>query len=178
MIELDSAKEENFIRCFANCQRELRAFTAGLTPSQADADDLLQEVNLALWKKRHLYDHNKPFLHWAFGFAALEARSFRDRSARKRLWFTDEVLELLTADWPNDPSYVEQRRDALTGCLDKLVAPQKEMLIAFYSNRATAQQLASLHNRPLSTIYKILNRLRDTLRGCVERSMSQLERSI
>jgi RNA polymerase sigma-70 factor (ECF subfamily) len=122
-----------------------------------------------------LYDPEQEFLRWAFGFAVLEVRSFRSRSAKSRLWFSDEVLGSLAEEWPGDLSASEQRRDALATCLNRLATPQREMITAFYGKRATAQELAARYDKPLSTIYKILTRIRELLRGCVTRTLSQIQ---
>jgi RNA polymerase sigma-70 factor, ECF subfamily len=175
-VETDNCvSDDEIIQRITRCQRELRTFIVGLTPSQADADDVLQEVNLALWKKRHLYDPQQEFLRWAFGFAVLEVRSFRSRSAKSRLWFGDEALDSLAEEWPSDLSASEQRRDALNTCLKQLAPPQREMITAFYGKRASAHELAARYDKPLSTIYKILTRSRELLRGCVTRSLSQMQ---
>src|SRR5262245_19713053 len=52
MTDADSKADEAFMQLLTRHQRELRAFIIGVTPTVADADDILQEVNLALWKKR------------------------------------------------------------------------------------------------------------------------------
>jgi RNA polymerase sigma-70 factor (ECF subfamily) len=167
--------DDEIIQRITRCQRELRTFIVGLTPSQADADDVLQEVNLALWKKRHLYDLQQEFLRWAFGFAVLEVRSFRSRSAKSRLWFGEEVLISLAEEWPGELSAGDQRREALNTCLNRLAPPQREMITAFYGKRVTALELAARYDRPLSTIYKIITRIRELLRECVTRSLSQMQ---
>lgn len=46
------ASDDEFIRLFSKSQHSLYAFILGMTHSTADADDVLQEVNLALWRKR------------------------------------------------------------------------------------------------------------------------------
>ena len=173
----DFVSDDEMIQRITGCQRELRTFVVGVTTSQADADDVLQDVNLALWKKRHLYNPQmeREFLHWAFGFAVLEVRRFRSRSAKSRLTFGDEVIESLVDDWPSGISVSEQRRDALNVCLQRLAPAQREIITAFYSRRATAQQLAAQEDKPLSTIYKILTRIRELLRDCVRSSLSQMQ---
>jgi RNA polymerase sigma-70 factor (ECF subfamily) len=175
VAQVDSESDERFIQSFTSCQRALRAFIVGLTPSSADADDILQEVNLALWRKRHLYDQEQEFLRWACAFAVLEIRSFRRRSAKSRLFFDDAALDSLAMDWPYDVSLADQRREALKFCLTKLSTQQLEVITNYYGNRATAQQLAERFERPLSTIYKVLTRAREMLRDCVRSQLSQAE---
>ncbi len=86
-------RDEVFISRMNAAQRQLRAFLVGLAPSATDADDVLQEVNLALWRKRDQYDPSQDYLRWAFGFAALELRSHRRKAAQDRHWFSEATIE-------------------------------------------------------------------------------------
>ena len=178
MAGTDSDADEGFVQALTQCQRDLRSFIIGLTPTKTDADDVLQEVNLALWKKRHLYDQNQDFLPWAFGFAAMEVRNFRNRSEKKQLWFNDAVLNLISEAYPRDAQIVEQRRDALSCCLRKLGPTEYRFVTEFYRRQRSAQELAEASGRPLSTVYKILTRARRALRECVERTLAQRSRPV
>lgn len=178
MAAMDLRDDQAFVQCLTRHQLDLRAFIIGMTPTLVDADDVLQEVNLALWKKRHLYDHDQGFIKWAFGFAVLEVRKFRDRAAKNKLWLSDEVLKLVAESYPDDLSFAEQLREALSNCVQKLGAMERRFVTDFYRNRCSAQALADSSGKPLSTVYKTLTRARISLRACIERTMSQQSRSI
>jgi RNA polymerase sigma-70 factor (ECF subfamily) len=172
-----SDRDEDFIRRFTSIQSDLRAFVVGMTPTRADADDVFQEVNLALWRKRHDYDRSRDFRHWAFAFAITEIRSFRRDSARSRMWFNDEALESLAASWSTCSSESDDHRDALLLCLEKLGAVERQYVSQHYGKQLSIQDLAASHGRPPSTVYKVLARARKQLRGCVERSLAQTART-
>jgi RNA polymerase sigma-70 factor (ECF subfamily) len=172
-----SSSDEDFIRRFTSIQSDLRTFLVGMTPTRADADDVLQEVNLALWRKRNSFDPSRDFRHWAFAFAMTEIRSFRRDSARSRMWFKDEALESLAEAWPTDAAENEEHRDALLSCLQKLGAVELQYVTQYYGKQLSIQDLAASYGRPLSTVYKVLSRARKQLRNCVERSLAQTGRS-
>ena len=168
-----SDSDEEFIRHFTLVQSDLRTFIVGMTPSRADADDVLQEVNLALWRKRRSYDRSRDFRRWAFAFAMTAVRSFRRDSARSRMCFNDEALQSLADSWFKEPPESEERRAALLSCLEKLDAAERQYVTQYYGKQFSMQDLAAAHGRPLSTVYKVLARARKQLRGCVERSLAQ-----
>lgn len=167
--------DDQFIRCFTSSQRPLYAFIVGMTPSRTDADDILQEVNLALWRKRHLYDRTQDFLRWAFGYAVVEIRGFRSRSAKGRLCYSDKLLDAFVAEWPTDLDAEQQRRDALAACLEKLGPNERQLVAAFYCGDVTAQELADAAGKPLRTVYNMLERARDCLRKCVQNTLAQAQ---
>lgn len=162
--------DEEFVSRMTLSQRDLRTFLLGLTPSHADADDLLQEVNLSLWRKRAQYDPAQEFLRWAFGFAALEARSFRSRAAKGKLWFDEATIESLAGDWPRTTPFVDEMQQALAHCLKKLGDAERQVVEAKYRGQMSVKQIATDTGRPLSTVYKILTRALLSLRTCVKRS--------
>lgn len=168
-----STSDEEFVGRMTSCQRELRSLILGLIPHQVDADDVLQEVNLALWRKRHLYDPELPFVRWAFGFAALEVRSHRSRAAKTNLWFSETTIDLLASEWPRSASFVDEARQTLAACLQKLGDKERQVVEDRYSRRLSAKQIAENSGRPLRTVYKQLNRALDSLRMCIKRSQAQ-----
>jgi RNA polymerase sigma-70 factor (ECF subfamily) len=172
------ASDEEFIRRFGSVQCALHGFILGMVYSKADADDLLQEVNLALWKKRDAYDSRCDFLHWAVGFARIEVNNLRKKYGKSRVLFSDNVLDSLASDWPSNAALDEQRLDALTRCLKKLDPKEHHFVAEFYQRDVSIQDLAKASNIPASTIYKILNRARESLRRCVRLTVAQSEHPV
>lgn len=171
--EGQSLGDEAFVGQMTASQRDLRTFIVGLVPHQVDADDVLQEVNLALWRKRHLYDPNQDYLRWAFGFAALEVRSFRSRAARGRLWFSESTIQSLADEWPDKISFLEDCRLVLARCLQKLNDTERQVVEAKYGDSQSVKKIANDTNTPLSTVYDTLSRALKSLRICVRRSQLQ-----
>lgn len=168
-----TSNDDQFIRLFSKCQCSLYAFILGMTRNTADADDLLQELNVALWKKRNSFDPKHDFFRWAIGFARIEIKNYRRKNAKSRLLFSDDVLNTLAADWPNDVSHHEQRLAALAACVNKLGSVEHQFISGFYRKNVSVNELAVLHNTPASTIYKVLNRARESLFRCVQRTIEQ-----
>ena len=168
-----SRAEDQFVRLFSKSQCVLHAYILGLTRSAADADDILQEVNLALWRKRDQYDLRSNFLTWALGFARVEISNFRRKTAKGRLLFSDDVLNLLASDWPADVGVYEQRLSALAACLQRLREDDRAYVAAFYRQETSVRELAAATGVSASSIYKILHRARESLRRCVKSRVAQ-----
>jgi RNA polymerase sigma-70 factor, ECF subfamily len=173
LTDASDESDEDFVGKLTSCQSALQVYIIGVTPCRGDADDVLQEVNLALWRKRRQYKPDHDFLRWAFGFAMVEVRNFKAKAARTRVWFSDAALDALTVDWPRDAAFAEDRREALVACLQKLAMREREVVAAFYGRGARADEIAGELGAPLSRIYKTLTRARNLLRGCVERTLAQ-----
>jgi RNA polymerase sigma-70 factor (ECF subfamily) len=170
-----SAGDKAFVAALTASQREMWAFILSVVPTQVDADDVLQEVNLALWGKRHLYDPKKRFMPWALAFAVREIRSFRSRSVKRRLWFSDEAILSIAETWAEPDTFVEDSRRLLSGCLQKLGEAERIAIEDKYGKQLSVQQMASNSGKSLSAVYKTLNRALHSLRECVKRTQLQAE---
>jgi len=60
----DSPRWDRFVAEIAGAQAGLRAFLRSLLPCPGDADDVLQETNLVLWRKREEFDEDDFFSLW------------------------------------------------------------------------------------------------------------------
>ena len=94
--DLDSSepdKNKAFLRLFLQNERRLYAYIFALLPNRADADDLLQEVSLALWDT---FDANNPpahFLAWARRIAYYKVLNFYKRARRFQHRLSEVFLE-------------------------------------------------------------------------------------
>jgi RNA polymerase sigma-70 factor (ECF subfamily) len=59
------------------------------------------------------------------------------------------------------------------GCLNKLGTRDRELIERRYQAKTTARKVADELERPASTVYKALARIRSSLFDCVERSLAQ-----
>ena len=56
---------ETFIGHVMEHQRELYAFILSMLPNLTEADDVLQETNMVLWRKREEFEPGTNFGAWA-----------------------------------------------------------------------------------------------------------------
>ena len=118
----------NFVRLWTCHQAEVERYVATMVPRADAAAEVVQEVSVALWEKWAEYDPQRPFVPWAIRFAYLEVLKWRQRQARERLVFSDELLEQLHAAYEEEAPLMEARRQALDGCLRKLTAQERRWM--------------------------------------------------
>src|SRR5438128_1215121 len=81
-------------------ERARPAVFAYLTASVYDfhrAEDLLQEVAVAIASQFHSYDRSRPFLAWAMGIARNRTLLYFREQARDRRHFSEQTLRVLDA---------------------------------------------------------------------------------
>ena len=135
-----SDRTSEFVSLWTRHQPEVRRYIGMLVPKPVDADDILQQTASRLWEKFSQYDADRPFSAWAIGFAYHEILSWRQKHAREQLVFSDEILAQLHATIGEERSLLEVRRRALDGCLQKLTAKERELLLRRYSEHGAVQR--------------------------------------
>lgn len=172
-IELSPRDSGHFVQLFAQHQRSVHAYICTLAPNRVDADDIMQETSLVLWRKWDEYDRERDFLRWACGIAFNEVLKQRHRVANRRFFFNEALLDQLSTEVMSQSEALRDRQRALTSCMKKLGLQDRELIERRYRSKTTARRVAEELGRPPSTVYKALARIRDTLYDCVERTLAQ-----
>ncbi len=170
MGAIDSGR---FVQLFAQHQRSIHAYICSLVPSRVDADDVMQETSLVLWRKWGEFDPNRDFIRWACGIAFREVLKLRRKFATSRHYFNEELLKQLSDEVVQQSDELKQRQVALVVCLDRLGTKDRELIDRRYQEKMTARRVADELGRPPSTVYKALARIREALFDCVERTLAQ-----
>ena len=156
-------------------QRRLYAFIMSLVPDPNQANDILQETNLALCKSASKYDPDRNFLAWAFKIARFQVLAFLKKQKRSRLVFDDELLVQLADDSEEESERFEDMRKALNTCLGKLPNRHRALVEARYEDGATIGKVAKAFRRSAGAVTQSLFRIRSALWNCVEREMKKSE---
>src|SRR4051794_20162523 len=93
-----ASDDDPFVELVAKSQVRLRTYICTFLRDRSATDDVLQEVNVALWKNRKAYDPGREFIRWAAGVALIEVLRFRRKSATDKLLFDEALLNTLAAD--------------------------------------------------------------------------------
>lgn len=164
---------DDFVALLTSSQRKLHAYIFSLVWNPADADDILQETNLVLLKKAAEYDASREFLPWALTIARFQALAGLKRRQRLRFVFDDALAMFLADDAAREDPILEARRLALATCLQKLPAPQRDLLIRRYEPKAVVGDMAAALGLSLKTLSDRLRRIRERLLECITRTLAE-----
>ena len=92
---------EEFVELLTRYDQALTAYVMSLVPSGNDAEDILQETELALWRSFDTYQSHTDFGAWARKTALHRVLDYRKRKQREnqRLWFGEKCYELLAEEF-------------------------------------------------------------------------------
>jgi len=166
--------EEQFISLLVAHEAELRGMARALMLRPEEADDLMQEATLAMWRKFDTLQCEEAFRRWAYSYLRLTALNLRRKKRRSPLVFSDEMLDCLCEEWERHADLADAKRQALASCLGELPPRQRNLLAMYYSSpKTTAVELGERMNRTVEGIYKALGRIRSALRACIEEKLAQ-----
>ena len=77
------------------------------------ANEVLQETNLVLWRKSDEFQSGSDFKAWSFRVAHFQVMAFRQRQIRDRLVFDDVQLDRIIRDASKQDEVYEQRIDRM-----------------------------------------------------------------
>jgi RNA polymerase sigma-70 factor (ECF subfamily) len=172
----DSAAHEEFVSVFAREQRRVFAYITTLLPNLADAEEVMQETSIVLWRKWGEFDRSRDFVRWANGVAHLEVKRFLRQRKAGRQTFPNDLLTRIADQYQRQADRQSMRHAALTSCLQNLAQQDLDLLQRRYGKSADVAQIAEALNRPIKSIYRSLARVRDQLFKCMQRTLSAGER--
>ncbi|MDF1824789.1 MAG: sigma-70 family RNA polymerase sigma factor [Verrucomicrobiales bacterium] len=165
---MDDSRHEYFLRRFTSSEPALRIFVRSLVPTVGDADDVLQEVAITLWKKFGEFpgETEEEFRAWSFTVAKFKVLSWRRDQGRERLVFGDDTISLLAQESEARSGKLSAQREALKTCLAKLSPEQRSLVESAYDGGTKIEKLARSLERTAMSVYKQLHRLRIALAKC------------
>ena len=168
-------KVEEFARLLATCQRRVFLYALGLTGNASDAEEILQETNLVLWRKFDDFEPGTNFPRWATKIAYYEVLKFRKTKTGQAVCFSNDFMESLAAEMDEMPDELDRRRDALKGCMEKLHAKDRDLIVRRYQPEANTRGVAEALQRSVQGTRRSLQRIRVALLGCIERTLAAEE---
>lgn len=133
------------------------------------AEDVVQQVFLALWQG-HGYDPTRGAVStWLLGITHHKAVDAMRREGRQRKVASDDALAELAAlgPGPEDEAWRRLRADRTRSALRELSAEHREVLLLAYYGGYTQREIADLTGLPLGTVKSrtlaAMNRLRAAL---------------
>ncbi len=169
----DSQQDEAFVTLLTEHQKAIRLYIRSLLPGDSNANDVAQQANTTLWKKRDSFELGTNFKAWAFSVARYEVLNYRKKQARDALVFTEELEEILAEEMTERLDQVEQKHEALRHCLEKLRPVDKALILNRYFQKATLRDYAEQVGRSEGSLRVTLHRLRSALQGCIENQLRQ-----
>ncbi len=164
--------KQDFISVYVQHEPVLRSYILSLVHNWADADEIIQQVSLTLWQKYEQLDSSDNFIRWACKIARFKVYNFRRKSSRKDISFSDDLVETLAEEMAEETERAALEQKALDKCLKDLDATKTDLLRSYYTG-ASIKNLALESGRSVESLYKLFQRMRQSLYCCVMARLKQ-----
>lgn len=172
MSELpQSPRYEEFMALFVRYEPAIHSFLTALLGNLDDAEVVMQETSMAMWKKFDQFEIGTSFRNWAFQIARFEAMNLRRKKQRDRHFFSDELVRLLADEAAQHAARLEEERRVLAHCVAKLSSHDRGVLSGCYGEATTIKAYATSVGRTPNAVRKHLAKIRDALSRCVRQTL-------
>ena len=163
-------RAELFIQLLAENERRLSAYVLTFVSSTSDADDILQETKMWLWRSFDQFEVGTSFGAWARQAAFYRIQQFfRKRGTeRKRMVFSETCLQQLAEAFEENSEQRDDRIEQLSDCVARLTPNHRKILALRYADELVVEDVASRIDRTVAATYRVLSRIRLALRDCVQ----------
>lgn len=127
-----------------NYLRPIYSFVYRYTGSGGEAEDIVQDVFVRVWKNLKKFDKNKNFKTWIFGIAKNASIDWLRK--KKTVSLADDIWESI----PPPASFVPEL--SLSAILEKIPAEYRMILFLRYNDHFTFREIAETLGENLNTI--------------------------
>jgi len=163
---------EQFVRQLTESQNRIYGYVYSLLGDHSRSADVVQEVNLVLWRKIGEFDSSRPFLPWAFGIARMQVLAHLRDSKRDRLLLDAELAESLSPQVETASAQFDAVHAALRNCLQELSPKNRQLIESRYFHQQSVVHVAESAGRTTGAVKVALLRIRQSLADCVRRRIA------
>jgi RNA polymerase sigma-70 factor, ECF subfamily len=156
-------------------ERQIFGYIYTLLPNRHDAEDVLQETCLTIYDKFGEFTPGTDFVAWAMRIAWWKVRAAKQKFARSKVVFNEEVMEAVAHTAEQMAEESGRAQTALAECLRKLNERDRRMVLTRYERGSGVERAAMVSGRSLQAAYKALMRIKQVLHDCVTDRMAREE---
>lgn len=160
----ESLYERTSAKLFGICLRILSERT--------QAEEALQDVYLAVWRKAGMYDGDRASpITWLAQIARNKAIDYLRASKPDRMTQSLDLTGELVDDVRGAPELAESRDDnrRLRACFDELSGEQRAVIHTAFFEGSTYEEIASRTDTPLGTVKSWIRRGLIKLKACLQK---------
>ncbi|QDT63327.1 sigma-70 family RNA polymerase sigma factor [Calycomorphotria hydatis] len=170
--ERDAVRKELFLHLLRTSYSAIYRAILTLVPAPSDADDVMQEVCVVMWKQFDDFEPGTNFTRWGRTIAFNLSRSHLRQSRKHRAGVIDEgaIAEVVRTS-EGAQELLELRREYLNQCLQELKSPERTFVVECYRTGEKLTHVAKRLGEKVDRVYLRLSRIRRRLLSCIEKKI-------
>lgn len=166
-------RTEEFVRLFISAEQWIYGLIRTMVFNRTDADDLLQDIAVVLWREFDKFQPNTNFNRWAYSVTINQIRYFRQKHHRNVLGRSEPLFEAMVTAVERLSDCKDDFLAALNRCMEKLEGEERQLLRHRYEPDVTTTSIAHELGCSVSTVSRLLNRIQKRLLRCIRRTVKE-----
>lgn len=165
-------------------QKKLFSYIYRLIGNKEEAEDLLQNVFLKVYKYCDNFDTERKFSSWIYRIAHNEAVNYIKRKSIKKfisledfVSSKDRIETKTDAKSPMEVWIGKELRKEMEDALKKLPDKYKEVLEMRYFSEKSYEEIGKVLKKPVNTVGTLINRAKDRLEKVVKASRKSRQKN-
>jgi RNA polymerase sigma-70 factor (ECF subfamily) len=169
---MTTVKTTDLVGTFLQHRDSLLGFILALTHDREAAEDIFQEVGIAVVQEASRKTQVDRFLPWVHEIARRRVAEYFRKHARHAEHERGAILEGALArafeEYAPDPAEIHQGQQYLEECLEGLSPSQRDLIDRRYRDRTPLRDIAQAAGSTEGSVKVLLWRLRRQLSSCIE----------
>ena len=171
-------RTEEFLRLLTEHDRTLAIYVTGLVQPLQDAQDILQEGKIVMWRHFGKFKSGTNFVAWGRKILLRQILAYRRKMKHRRHGqLNEDIMVMLDAEMDSairEKRWVK-REQALRDCLRKLKPEQRELIEQRYRDEASIEKISRQTDKTETAVYQLLYRIRKALQDCVQLTLNEAD---
>ncbi len=167
----ESSRFGRFFRCMNQNQKQIHAYILMMVHDYHNAEDLMQETAIILWKKFDEYEPGTSFSAWGMNVARNVVFNYRRKLGNRSQLFNDHMYQMLEDYAQNSARELSATEEFLRDCINKLTPTDQQLIKLRYEQRIPVQNIATQVKRSADSLYHSFSRIYAALKQCVSQQL-------
>ncbi len=169
-------KHSEFLVRFTKAQTALRSYVFAHIRDFHEAEDVYQNVALALWNSYERYQPDRSFEAWSFGVARNIVLASRRKMGRRHMVLVGDIAEQFEERLIESSPAFDRCQVFLKQCLEKLPEKSRKLVEMRYDEQLATDSIAARIGSTANALRILLCRVRRTIAECMAKAARQDER--
>lgn len=162
---------------WTQAQPHVAAFVSSMVLDFHAAEDLIQQVAVAVAEQFEEYDQARPFVAWSIGIARFKVYNYYRSTKRDKHVFDTEALDGVARAFCELAPELDPRRKALDACVKRVQGRAATVLEMRYVREMKPARIAQKIGMTSNAVSVMLHRVRAALEKCIDQQLSDTDQS-
>ena len=168
----EQQQRKDLAALWTQAQPHVAAFVSSMVLDFHAAEDLIQQVAVAVAEQFEDYDTARPFVPWAIGIARFKVFNYYRKVKRDKHVFDSEAIDGIARACSELEPELDRRKAALDICVKRVAGRSATVLEMRYVREMKPARIAQKMGMTANAVSVMLHRVRAALEKCIEHQLS------